>query len=303
MPIQSRFGCHAPFQTAWQMLEISQRQGYQLWELAVLYEAEIGQVSAEDVFARMEKIVGLMKHSVHEGLRGTRYEDRILGPQSLLISQAAMEGRLYPGDVMNSVIACISSMMEVKSSMGLIVAAPTAGSCGVLPGTIIGAARAMGLNDAAITKALLAAGIIGVFIAAQSGFSAEVGGCQVECGAASGMAAAALVQMIQGTPEQGVDASSMAIQNTLGLICDPVGNRVEVPCLGKNVMAGMNAIACANMALAGFDKVIPLDETLVAMRQVGAMLPQELRCTCRGGLSLTDTSIGLDRMVNKLKSE
>jgi L-serine dehydratase len=297
LPVPFRFGGSAPFRTAKEMLDLGRRDHLVLWELAVLYEAETGRVPKKEVFDRMERIAGIMTESVEEGLNGTRYADRILGPQSMLISQAVAERRLIPGEVVNSVISCITAMMEVKSSMGLIVAAPTAGSCGVLPGTLIGAARALALDGRAIVEALLAAGIIGVFIHTRSGFAAEVGGCQLECGAASGMTAAALVQMMHGTPGQGVDAASMALQNILGMICDPVANRVEVPCLGKNVMAGMNAIACANMALAGYDKVIPFDETLVALEQVGAILPQELRCTCRGGLSLTETSIDIERRL------
>jgi L-serine dehydratase len=117
------------------------------------------------------------------------------------------------------------------------------------------------------------------------------------------MTAAALVQLLNGSPAQGVDAASMAIQNTLGMICDPVANRVEVPCLGKNIMAGMNALASANMALAGYDKVIPLDETLDALWQVGSMLPQELRCTCMGGLSLTDTSARIGKRLDEANEQ
>jgi L-serine dehydratase len=144
---------------------------------------------------------------------------------------------------------------------------------------------------------MLAAGLIGVFIAARATFSAELGGCQAECGAGSGMAAAALVTLAQGTAGQAVAAASMALQNTLGMICDPVANRVEVPCLGKNVMAAANALACANMALAGFDEVIPLDEVIETMDRVGRSIPRELRCTALGGLSITKTSKKIERRL------
>ncbi|MEJ2614011.1 MAG: L-serine ammonia-lyase, iron-sulfur-dependent, subunit alpha, partial [Ignavibacteriaceae bacterium] len=136
----------------------------------------------------------------------------------------------------------------------------------------------------------LAAGIIGVFIVTGATFAAEVGGCQAECGAGSGMAAAALITLAGGTTEQAIVAASMALQNILGMVCDPVANRVEVPCLGKNVLAASNALACANMALAGYDAVIPLDEVITAMNAVGVSLPPELRCTGLGGLSVTPTS-------------
>jgi L-serine dehydratase len=137
---------------------------------------------------------------------------------------------------------------------------------------------------------MLAAGMIGTFIATHSTFAAEVAGCQAECGAGSGMAAAALVTLAGGTTRQAISAASIALQNTLGMICDPVANRVEVPCLGKNVLAAANALACANMALANFEEVIPLDEVIDTMNQVGNSLPSELCCTALGGLSITKTS-------------
>jgi len=188
-------------------------------------------------------------------------------------------------------------LMESKSAMGLIVAAPTAGSCGGLPGACTGAAQALGLSKLDQTRAMLAGGMIGVFIAAHATFAAEVGGCQAECGAGSGMAAAALVNLAGGSAQQAVNAASMALQNILGMICDPVANRVEVPCLGKNVMAASNALACANMALAHYDPVIPLDEVIESMEAVGKLLPAELRCTAHGGLSITRTSQAIEKRL------
>jgi L-serine dehydratase len=191
----------------------------------------------------------------------------------------------------------VTSLMEMKSSMGVIVAAPTAGSCGALPGAVLGAADTLGSSVEEKAKALLAAGMIGIFIAAHATFAAEVGGCQAECGAGSGMAAAALVTLAGGSARQAVDAASIALQNTLGMICDPVANRVEVPCLGKNVMAASNALACANLALAGYDPVIPFDEVIETMDSVGKSLPMELRCTALGGLSVTRTSRAIEQRL------
>jgi L-serine dehydratase len=201
--------------------------------------------------------------------------------------------------MLNQMILYVTAMMEMKSAMGVIVAAPTAGACGGLPGACIGAASAMGLSLDEMTRAMLAAGMIGVFIAAQATFAAEVGGCQAECGAGSGMAAAALVTLAKGTTKQAIGAASMALQNILGMICDPVANRVEVPCLGRNVMAASNALACANMALADFDPVIPLDEVIGAMDKVGRSLPAELRCTALGGLSITRTSREIEKRLGQ----
>jgi L-serine dehydratase len=205
--------------------------------------------------------------------------------------------RLIDAGVLNRIIMDTTALMESKSAMGVIVAAPTAGSCGGLPGACIGAADAMGLSMADQVPAMLAGGMVGVFIAAHATFAAEVGGCQAECGAGSGMAAAALVTLAGGSTQQAVNAASMALQNVLGMVCDPVANRVEVPCLGKNVMAASNALACANMALSGYDPVIPLDEVIQTMDAVGKMLPSALRCTGYAGLSVTRTAKEIEKQL------
>ena len=156
----------------------------------------------------------------------------------------------------------------------------------------------MNMTHEDITKALLAAGLIGIFIAHSATFAAEVAGCQVECGAGSGMAAAGAAQLMGGSPKECITAASMALQSITGLACDPVANRVEVPCLGKNVMGGTNAISAANMALAGYDIVIPLDETIAAMYDIGQKLPIELRCTF-GGLGKTQTSLAIRKKLEE----
>ena len=247
----------------------------------------------------MADIIAIMETAIHEGLAGTEYSDRILGYQSGKY-QAKMEDRLLiDSGVLNQIVLYTTALMESKSAMGLIVAAPTAGACGGLPGACIGAASVLGLSAEDMARAMLAGGIIGVFIAAHATFAAEVGGCQAECGAGSGMAAAALVSLMGGSTQQAVNAASMALQNVLGMICDPVANRVEVPCLGRNVMAASNALVCANMALADFDPVIPLDEVIETMDEVGKMLPSELRCTALGGLSITKTSKAIEKRLGK----
>jgi L-serine dehydratase len=299
MPVVSVKDCCIPYNTASKMLSYWEKNGGELWELAALYESSRGKLTQAIIFSKMRKIVNILKSSIETGLKGTSYQDRILGPQAWLVEKANRENKLIPGGVLNHIIAFTMAMMEVKSSMGLIVAAPTAGSCGVIPGAIFGTAQYMNLDDDKIIKAMLAAGIIGVFISEQATFSAEVCGCQAECGAASAMAAAGLIQLIGGNVKQGIDAASIALQNMLGLICDPVANRVEVPCLGRNVMAATNAFAAANMVISGVDVVIPLDETIKAMYKVGVSLPAELRCTGRGGLSTTETAL---KIMGKMKS-
>jgi L-serine dehydratase len=290
LPVMSARSTRVPFITCAEMLAYNADKNLALWELALHYESARGNLSHEQVFQQMKDIVRLMQKSILSGIAGTKYADRILGHQSGLFQTRMANRQLLDGGMLNQMILCVTAMMEVKSSMGVIVAAPTAGACAGLPGACIGAATSLGLSVDEMTKAMLSAGMIGVFIAAHATFAAEVGGCQAECGSGSGMAAAALVTLANGTLKQAIDAASMALQNSLGMVCDPVANRVEVPCLGKNVMTASNALACANMALADYDAVIPLDEVIETMDRVGKSIPHELRCTALGGLSITKTS-------------
>jgi L-serine dehydratase len=189
--------------------------------------------------------------------------------------------------------------MEVKSSMGVIVAAPTAGSCGTFPGAVLGLADSLGSSTEDAVNALLTGSLVGLFIAGASTFSAEIGGCQAECGAGAGMAAAALVNLLGGSLDQSMAAASMALQNSLGMICDPIAARVEAPCLGKNVSSAVNALSCANMLMAGYKELIPLDEVIQTMDRVGRSLPFELRCTALGGLSVTPSARELEKRLKK----
>ncbi|MBW1696790.1 MAG: L-serine ammonia-lyase, iron-sulfur-dependent, subunit alpha [Deltaproteobacteria bacterium] len=291
MPILSRPNIKVPFITCKEILDYNKQKEKQLWELAILYERARGDVSEADILEKMGTIVDVMRNSVTRGIAGTRWEDRILGYQCGSFKKNMENRKLLEAGMLNTMILYAAATMEAKSAMGVIVAAPTAGSCGVLPGACLGAADFLNLPREDIVKALLAAGMIGVFISEHSTFAAELCGCQAECGAGSGMAAAALVTLAGGTLDQALAATSMALQNIFGMVCDPVANRVEVPCLGKNILAVSNALASANMALADFDPVIPLDEVIEAMDRVGRSIPCELRCTALGGLSVTKTSL------------
>lgn len=303
LPVLSRREMQAPFDSCETMLRYNRGKDLALWELAVAYESERGGIPGEQVVEKMAEIVRILDRSIQKGVRGTSYADRILGHQSGRFKESMQSGHLLDGGMLNRMILYVTALMEVKSSMGVIVAAPTAGACAGLPGATIGAASAMGLPLEETTRAMLAAGMIGVFIAGRATFAAEVGGCQAETGSGAGMAAAALVSLAGGTARQAVDAASMALQNVLGMICDPVANRVEVPCLGKNVMTASNALACANMALADFDAVIPLDEVIETMDRVGKSIPAELRCTALGGLSITRTSKAIELRLQQQSEE
>lgn len=297
LPILARRQIEVPFSRAGEMMTFAENEGISLAEAALRYEAARGGVSEEEVMAKMDHIRSIMEAAIASGLAGTEYEDRILPSQSPAFQAAENEGRLIPGDISNAMIRSVSAIMEVKSSMGVIVAAPTAGSCGAMPGAVLAAANALGKSNEEKNLALLLAGTIGVFITLDATFAAEEGGCMAETGSGASMAAAALTWMAGGTNEQQMAAASLALQNSFGLVCDPIANRVEAPCLGKNVMAATNALSCTNMALAGYEHLIPFDEVVVAMNKVAHQIPRELRCTNLGGLSITPTA---DRIAEKL---
>jgi L-serine dehydratase len=295
LPILSHKDHQGLFNTAEEMLLIAKREELAPWELAVKYECLRGGITHQEVMEKMREIVQIIRRTMIFSAQEEReYHDRILGRQAYKLDGT----ELLKGSVMNEVIKSITLMMEAKSSMKVIVAAPTAGSCGVVPGTLWAVAGALKAEEEELVKAMLAAGLIGIIIAEHATFAGEVGGCQAECGSASGMAAAGIVQLMGGTVEQALDAASMALQNVLGMVCDPVADRVEVPCLGKNIMCGCNALAMAQLSMSGFDKVIPLDETVKAMAQVGDMIPMELCCTGRAGLSVQKTSEEIWQKLN-----
>jgi L-serine dehydratase len=302
LPVLSRKGLQVPFTTCHEMLLHDAGRNMPLWERAVEYEQARGNLTRAEIVAKMVEIVRILRASIREGIAGTHYEDRVLGHQSGRFDELMRSGRLLNGGALNRIVLYVTALMEVKSSMGVIVAAPTAGACAALPGAVIAMAEEMKLSEEDMARALLASGLIGVFIATRWTFAAEVGGCQAEGGSAASMAAAALVTLANGTLPQAVAAASMAFQSMLGLICDPVANRVEVPCLGKNVLAASNALSCANMALADYDPVIPFDEVVETAQRVAGQMPRELRCTALGGLSVTKTSLAIEAKLAAKKT-
>lgn len=297
LPVLSRRELNVPFQSVEEMLARGDADR-PLSEFALEYECARSGLDSQDVIAKMIDINGIVKNSIQQGLEGTSFEDRILGSQSIRFQELMKTNQLLDGSsLLNRMILYVSALMEVKSSMGVIVAAPTAGSCATCPGACVAAAEVLQVSDELASRAMLSAGLIGVFTAIRSSFAAEVGGCQAETGAGAAMAAAALVELSGGNAKQSLAAASMSFQNVLGLVCDPVANRVEAPCLGRNVAGAANALSSANMALAGYDPLIPLDQVLDAHREISESMPRELRCTALGGLSITPASKALEKRL------
>ncbi|MFM7138333.1 MAG: L-serine ammonia-lyase, iron-sulfur-dependent, subunit alpha, partial [Planctomycetota bacterium] len=302
LPVRSRRGMSVPFTSAADLLAADGGRHLPLWKHAVAYEMARGGLTEREVIDRMVAIVRLLKAAIATGIAGTHYDDRVLPAQAPGFASALASGRLVGDTTLNQIVLATTALMEVKSSMGVIVAAPTAGACAALPAAVITLAESLGLDEEAMARALVAAGLVGVFICTPWSFAAEVGGCQAEGGSAAAMAAAGIVTLAEGTLPQALAAASLAMQSMLGLICDPVANRVEVPCLGKNVMAAANALACANMALAGFAEVIPFDEVVLTAKRVAEQMPRDLRCTALGGLSITPASLAIQARLAARKA-
>src|SRR5699024_11187759 len=228
---------------------------------------------------------------------GRRSRSGLVGGDAAKVEQAAAKGRLLGGDYLAAVTAEALKTAECNACMKRIVAAPTAGSCGVLPAVLLPLARAGQAGDEAIGEALYGAAGFGHGIGARATLAGAEGGCQAEVGAASAMAAAALCYLKGGTPAACAAAAAMALGNLLGLVCDPVAGLVEVPCVKRNVVGAVNAVACANMALAGIDSAIPCDEVIDAMGRVGLPLSPDLRETGLGDLAATPTVLAIARRL------
>lgn len=297
MPVISGRETQMPFTSIQSLMDYAEENNATLGDLGLIYENCMSGISEKELILKMKEVIQIIHKSIDTGLKGTQYKDRILHQQSHLIEKAEKEGKIKD-IVVNRIIANVSALMESKSAMEVVVAVPTAGSCGTVGGTLRAVSENIGSAEEELIKAYFAAGIIGAYFAQGPGFSAEEHGCQVECGAASGMAAGSLVQLMGGTAKQALGAASMAIQNMIGLVCDPVADRVEVPCLGKNISAAVNAYSSAIMAIAGFDEVIPLDQVIETVSRVSKTMPTCVKCTGKGGLAITETAINLK---NKLE--
>ena len=257
-----------------------------LWRAVLEDDCQDRDVSPEDSMAKMDKLWQTMKASVLD------YDPTRRSPCGLSGGQGAQMATLANslcGPFIQEVIGIALKLGEHNACMGRIVAAPTAGACGVLPAVLIPLQRKDRLTDEQMVECLYVSAGFGQVIATRASISGAEGGCQAEVGSASGMAAAALVHARGGTKEQMAAACAMALQNVLGLVCDPVAGLVEVPCVKRNVMGAVNALACADMALAGLEGGIPCDEVIDAMGAVGRAMPPSLRETGEGGLAATPT--------------
>jgi len=272
------------------LIEKAEKQSLPISAVVKEMEAEKQETSVKQVEEKMLKQWLVMKESARIGLTEPKKSmGGLIGGEGKKLEDYRLHHKTLAGQTMNKAVSRALAVAEVNASMGKIVAAPTAGSSGILPGVFLTVQEELDLPDKKIVEALFTASGIGIIIAQKASISGAEGGCQAECGAAAAMAAAALVELAGGTPAQAGEACAMSLKNILGLVCDPVAGLVEVPCAKRNAMGASLALVAADMALAGIKSVIPVDEVIEAMGEVGCTLPESLRETAKGGLAATAT--------------
>lgn len=281
------------YESIQEIVSAAEKRGIWISELVLYDQAEAMEKTPEELYERMRKSFEVMRESVKEGQKkDQRSMSGLTGGEGYQMKEYAerSSGGLC-GEFLSRAIARALAVAGCNASMGRIVAAPTAGSCGILPGCLVSLYEDRGLPERDIVLSMFTAGAFGMVIAGNASIAGAQGGCQAECGSAAGMAAASLVELMGGTPKQCADACAIAIVNQLGLVCDPVAGLVEIPCIKRNVSGLMIAFSSADLALAGVGPKIPVDECIDAMREVGNALPNTLKETAGGGLAVDRKSV------------
>ncbi len=277
------------FDSVENLLTITKEQNRPLWQVVLHTDSHLQNITPEQSQAKMKQMLFAMIEADEAYEEADRSASGLVGGDGGKMTRYG-QGTTLCGNLMTAVMAGALRMGECNACMKRIVAAPTAGACGVLPAVLLPTAKEFGWGEDKLVEALYVASGFGLIIAHRSSISGAEGGCQAEIGSAAAMGAAALVHLMGGTPEQMAHGCAMAIKNLMGLVCDPVGGLVEVPCVKRNVIGAMNALSAAQMALAGIESRVPPDQVLDAMAQVGRMLPTPLKETAQGGLA--DTPFG-----------
>ena len=284
------------FTTGSGLLQLCENRGISIAQAMVEREMALFSTSREEIYHRIAYSYSIMKTAVYDALEGqVNTMGGLIGGEAARLNSFRLQGKNLCGSVVSKAVAYSMGVLEVNASMGLIVAAPTAGSSGVIPGVFLALQEEFDLTDQQMYDGLFCAGAIGYLISRNATVAGAEGGCQAEVGAASAMAAAAAVQMMGGSCRQALNAAASAISNILGLVCDPIGGLVEAPCQKRNAMGASNALICAEIALAGVSELIPFDEMVNVLYQVGKSLPHELRETALGGVAAAPTACRLCR--------
>ena len=281
-----------------ELLILSKERNTKLSQVVIENECKFSGLSQEDIREKMKMILDVMIRSSSLGLnKELKSISGLIGGDSKRINDYIIKENTICGSTINKAMARALSCSEVNASMGRICAAPTAGSCGIIPASIITVSEELNSSLDDIIDALFTSSGIGEIIAKNATVSGAEGGCQAECGSAAAMAAAAIVELKNGTPEMSLHAASIALKNVMGLVCDPIAGLVESPCAKRNASGAVNALISADMALAGVKSIIPFDEVVEAMYKVGKSLPYELRETALGGIAGTPTGIKIKEEI------
>ena len=271
-----------------QITEAAAETGMSVGQTVLADQAAARDVPETELFDEMRKRYMVMKEAATDSVESTdRSVSGLSGGNARKISDARRAGRTVAGDLFSKIMARAVGIAERNACMGRIVAAPTAGSCGIIPAVLISLAEEKDLSEENIVMALFTSAGIGMVIANRATLSGAEGGCQAECGSAAAMAAGAAVDMLGGSPDMVGNAAAISMKSALGQVCDPVAGLVEIPCVKRNATGAANALAAAELAMAGVESAIPADEVFDAMRKIGRSMPEELRETGRGGLADT----------------
>ncbi len=272
------------------LLKISEKENWPLWKIALESEIYENETTEEDVFHKMNEVIKVMENSSEASLESdNKTLGKIIGGEAKKLNKRISRGETLCGDTINEAMKKAFSTSEYNASMGRICAAPTAGSSGIIPAALLTVKEKYDLDDIEVARGLLTASAVGKVISTNATVSGAEGGCQAECGAAASMAAAAVVEMLGGTPQMSLNAAAIALKNIMGLICDPIGGLVESPCSKRNASGVVNALISAEMTLAGIKSVIPFDEVVDSMKKVGDDMHSDYRETARGGIAGTPT--------------
>lgn len=281
-----------------ELVDKAKKKGKRISELVLEDQARQMEQSQDELFEQMRASLQVMAEAAAKGLSAvSKSASGLSGGDANKMRRAVEAGRTLSGKVLSEILAKALAIAEVNACMGRIVAAPTAGSCGIIPAVLLTLQEENDLSEERVVMSLFTAAGLGMVIARKASISGAEGGCQAECGSAAAMAAAAAVELMGGTPQMCAHACAMALKSVLGLACDPVAGLVEVPCVKRNASGAANALIAAEMALAGIESTIPVDEVIGAMKAIGDAMPKSLKETAEGGLADTPTAKKIAREI------
>ncbi len=277
------------FRNVRELVELAESRNVLISEIMIEQEMNITGRTREDIISQMDNNLTVMEQAVERGLKGVQSVTGLTGGDAVLLQNYIAKGNSLSGELLLDAVSKAVATNEVNAAMGTICATPTAGSAGVVPGTLFAVKNKLNPTREQMINYLFTSGAFGFVVANNAMISGAAGGCQAEVGSASAMAAAAIVEMAGGTPSQSAEAFAITLKNMLGLVCDPVAGLVEVPCVKRNAMGAANSLVAADMALAGVTSRIPCDEVIGAMFRIGQSMSPNLKETARGGLAATPT--------------